>query len=66
MYEENNVKEWSRVLSAKYGSYFRPYKEDNETLERWANRLSFLYGYRFKVYEDTETTLEQWSKVIGG
>lgn len=66
IYEENNIQEWSRKLITKYGTYFRLYGDNNETLERWADRLSFIYGFRFQIEEDEEETLLNWSKLIGG
>ena len=66
VYNDDNFKEWSRKLMAKYGPYFRLYSDEKETLERWANRLSFIYGFRFQIHDTEYETLKEWSKLIGG
>jgi len=66
LYEEGTIIEWSRVLTNRFGNYFRLYSSEEETLERWSERLSFLYGFRFKIEPDIYETLLNWSKLIGG
>lgn len=66
MYEDGNLREWSRKLRAKYGNEFREYGTEDETMERWHDHLSNRLGYKFKFYKDQEETLENWSKLIGG
>ncbi len=66
MYEDNTLKEWSRILKKKYGIQFRLYGDEKETMERWRDHLSVLLGHKFEIREDQEDTLRDWSKLIGG
>lgn len=66
IYGEGTLREWSRVLRSKYGTDFREYSTEDETMERWQDHLSNMFGRKFEFQEDQEATLENWSKIIGG
>jgi hypothetical protein len=66
MYDEGNLREWSRRLTSKFGTNYRLYNTEDETMERWHDHLSNLLGYKFEFQEDQEETLKNWSKLIGG
>lgn len=66
IYKHGCLEEWSRWLRSRYGSQYRMYSGEDETLERWSEHLSNDLNRHFEIRQTVDETLSEWAKLIGG